>query len=128
MTKKEKNLNKDPKYIGVPNICFSLTDSTDKREKKFIKQRKKRGFDDSETWALDCTMANFILPRLVKYLEVADEVIVIDDKRRKDIHKVIRAMRLVLKEDGGQCWTKKEIKQLRKGLKIFGEIFLTLGW
>jgi len=28
----------DVKYLGVPNICFSLTDKDDKREIEFIKQ------------------------------------------------------------------------------------------
>lgn len=26
----------DPKYIGVPNICFSLTKKDDKREKNIL--------------------------------------------------------------------------------------------
>jgi hypothetical protein len=39
----------DVKYLGIPNICFSLTDKNDKREKKLSKQRMVRGFDDSPT-------------------------------------------------------------------------------
>jgi len=54
----------DVKYLGIPNICFSLTDKDDKREIDFIKQRIERGFDDSETWSLRDSMALFILPRL----------------------------------------------------------------
>lgn len=37
---------------------------TDKRYKKYAKQRTERGFDDSETWSLDHTIARFIAPRL----------------------------------------------------------------
>ncbi len=57
----------DPKYAGIPNINFSLTDKDDKRENKYSKQRIERGFDDSELWSLDCTIANFILPRLIEF-------------------------------------------------------------
>lgn len=57
-------MKKDPKYLGIPNIQFSLTDKDDKREKNFSKQRIERGFDDSETWSLDSTITSFILPRL----------------------------------------------------------------
>lgn len=57
-------MKKDPKYLGIPNIQFSLTDKTDEREEKFSQQRIERGFDDSETWSLDCTITKFILPRL----------------------------------------------------------------
>ena len=63
--------NVDPKYIGVPNICFSLTEKEDSREENFSKQRMERGFDDSETWSLRDTIGNFILPRLRRFKEVS---------------------------------------------------------
>lgn len=62
--------NKDPKYIGIPNINFSLTESDDYREEKFAEQRISRGFDDSETWSLDVTIAKFVLPRLITFKEI----------------------------------------------------------
>ena len=61
---------KDIKYLGVPNVCFSLTNKDDDREEKFSKQRIERGFDDSETWSLRDTIANFILPRLKAFNEI----------------------------------------------------------
>ena len=36
----------------------------DKRYPKWIHQRITRGFDDRETWSLDCTIARFVAPRL----------------------------------------------------------------
>ena len=45
-------MTKDPKYLGIPNICFSLTEDTDRRESEYKEQRIQRGFDDSETWSL----------------------------------------------------------------------------
>lgn len=42
----------------------------DERLKEYREQRNERGFDDSETWSLDCTIIEFILPRLKRLLEI----------------------------------------------------------
>ena len=60
---------KDPKYLGIPNINFSLSKSSDKREGKYMNQRKLRGFDDTELWSLDCTICSFIAPRLKVFIK-----------------------------------------------------------
>lgn len=64
----------DIKYMGVPNVCFSLTDASDDREEKFAKQRLERGFDGSETWSLDGTIAKFTLPRLKVFRETVERI------------------------------------------------------
>jgi hypothetical protein len=38
----------------------------------FYFQRRKRGFDDSETWNLDSSLAKIILPRLKRFKELSD--------------------------------------------------------
>ena len=60
---------KDP--MGIPNVNFSCFDkSTNKqRTKKYKQQRLERGFDDSELWNLDSTIAQFITPRLKAFKE-----------------------------------------------------------
>jgi hypothetical protein len=40
------------------------------RDLKFLKQRIIRGWDDSETWSLDFTVAKFMLPRLIRFKEL----------------------------------------------------------
>jgi hypothetical protein len=40
------------------------------RDLKFLKQRVVRGWDDSETWSLDFTVAKFMLPRLIRFKEL----------------------------------------------------------
>jgi len=57
----------DVKYLNIPNICFSLTETDDERETKFKQQRIERGFVDSETWGLNHTIVSFIIPRLERY-------------------------------------------------------------
>lgn len=51
----------DINYLGIPNICFSLTDKDDPREEKFIQQRLNRVFDHSETSYMRDTIVNFTL-------------------------------------------------------------------
>lgn len=40
------------------------------REARFFFQRLSRGWDDRETWNIDVSWAEFILPRLQRYREV----------------------------------------------------------
>lgn len=41
-----------------------------KRSIKFWWQRRTRGWDDSETWSLDASLAKLIIPRLKRFREV----------------------------------------------------------
>lgn len=109
-------MNKDPKYLGIPNINFSLTSKNDDREATFSKQRIERGFDNSESWSFDVTIANFILPRLKAFKHTYDENI---------CDKIILALELIIRDNGSRSWSKKEGKKVEKGLKLLGQYFLT---
>jgi len=118
----------DIKYLGIPNICFSLTDKEDKREKIFKKQRIERGFDESETWCLTTTIANFIIPRLKLFREINNKKTIRDKKFYREIDDIIIAMELIVRNNGARIFTEKEEKQVDKGLKILPKIFLLLWW
>lgn len=60
-----RNNEKDP--YGIPNVCFSLAEPDDDRWEEWKNQRLTRGFDDTELWSLDCTIAEFITPRLKQF-------------------------------------------------------------
>lgn len=50
------------------------------RSLRYWWQRRTRGWDDSELWSLDCTIARFALPRLRRFAEIrhgepSDEVL-----------------------------------------------------
>lgn len=64
--------NIDPR--GIKNVNFSLGKETDEREPEWKVQRLTRGFDDTELWSLDCTIAEFIAPRLKVFLEQAKQI------------------------------------------------------
>lgn len=118
----------DYKYLGIPNICFSLTDEYDKREEQFKQQRIERGFDDSETWSLRDTIANFIIPRLERYQEIANDFLIRDEELINDIDCFLKAMELVSRDNGTCIFTEEEEKQMKDGLDKFPKIFMTLWW
>jgi hypothetical protein len=122
------NKDKDPKYLGIPNICFSLTDENDDREDKFKKQRIERGFDDSETWCLSSTMSEFILPRLKRFLEV--NYIDFNHESEKDfgeaIPKMIQAFEFIIRDKASWIWTEEEQEEVDEGMKLFYKYFLWL--
>lgn len=118
----------DIKYIGVPNICFSITEETDKRESYYKKQRIQRGFDDSETWSLRDSIANFIIPRLEVYNEFANEMLIREPELVEDINYFLESMKLIAKDDGNCVWNEEEQIIVVKGLNAFPKIFLSLWW
>lgn len=126
-TKRNKFLT-DIKYLGVPNVCFSLTSKNDKREKDFSIQRMERGFDDSETWSLRDTIGQFTLPRLKRFKEIYIEKIVDQDDTYKKIDMSIRAFELLIRDRGTFTLTLEENKEYDDGMKAYHEIFLGLWW
>ena len=59
---------------GLNNICFSVADEIYSNDiatrEKYKQQRFEQGFDDTETWHMDRTIALFIIPRLKKFIEI----------------------------------------------------------
>lgn len=64
----KSNKGQDP--YGIPNVNFSVLEHYDNTNTDLVRlanlkqQRVERGFDDTECWNLDYTIAAFILPRL----------------------------------------------------------------
>ena len=50
-------------YHGLADVL----PQQDQRHPVWEQQRKTRGFDDTELWNLDVTIAKFILPRLIEF-------------------------------------------------------------
>ena len=105
MIKKTAKKQRTKKLVAVKNK--KPKDPLKEREKIFKKQRKERGFDDSETWSLTDTVANFIIPRLERYEEIAKETLVRDGKLIKDIDCFLNSMKLISRRG---TWTNEEEK------------------
>ena len=116
----------DPKEIGVPNINFSLYCKDDDCSEKYKLQRIERGFDDSETWDLGTTFSKFMIPRLERYLEYSSKFIIIEDDFMKDINDILIALKLIIREDSIQIFTKTEKLQVKIGLQCLTDNFMNL--
>lgn len=104
--------------LNIPNVCFShakTLETNDKRLKKFKKQRIERGFDDSELWNLDFTIAKFILPRLKAFKESGHGI------ELEIIDKIILAFDI--KVNGNFHMTDEEYEKWNEGIKLFSEYF-----
>lgn len=59
---------------GLKNINFSVAEEIYGKDptslEKYKQQRFENGFDDTETWHIDHTLALFIIPRLKRFIEV----------------------------------------------------------
>jgi len=106
------------------------------RKLKFLKQRLTRGFSDEELWNLDCTLAEYILPRLKAFKEYHGSYPpdLTSKKWNKKLDEMIWAFDAILHEeetmpaiDGGE---KVKLiayyKRRQKGLNLFSKYFMDL--
>ena len=79
--KSKSTQNKSKDYLtlsikqeAIKNINFSVADEVYEKDlatrEMYKQQRFENGFDDTETWHMDRTIALFIIPRLKKFIEV----------------------------------------------------------
>lgn len=116
----------DIKYSKVPNVCFSLTDKKDDREPKFKEQRQTNGFDDSETWSLDITIARFIVPRLKRYIELAFDHNVETEEYRQDLQDILYSFEQISSKE---IYFETDVEQkIDIGLEKFSKLFRGLWW
>jgi hypothetical protein len=121
--------SKDVKYLGVPNICFSLNNPDDDRELKYSEQRKTRGFDDSETWSLCDTIARFILPRLKVFKQNKCGIpSSLDDEEWNTILQSMIDAFQIIDDDETHMFTDEQHDTIDKGLTLFKDYFLNLWW
>lgn len=117
---------RDP--YGIPNVCFSVIDNDDCNWGEFEKQRLKRGFDDSETWNFDGTIAKFIYPRLLVFIEDVKSIEChpahISFNDWIDILKTMtEGFRLISQDDNK---TDDDNKLIEKALDLFREYYHNL--
>lgn len=119
----------DPREAGIPNICFSL-ESRDKPEKQelFKQQRIERGFDDSETWSLVNTIAAFIIPRLERYIELSEKMLLRSDEQKEQIKAILTLMKLTARDEGVWTFNAEEEEQITEGLQALVDNWFSLWW
>jgi hypothetical protein len=123
--------------LGRENVNFSLVkpEENDERAKKFKEQRMTRGFDDSETWSLDITIAKFLVPRLKAFKECDNgyPARLTEKKWNKILDEMIEGFELYIKKDEWDFEpdinTRNEMyAKVNKALKQFSKYFQDLWW
>ena len=136
-----KYLNK----IGInsDDVCIFNTENINIdrcRRERFQKQRKKYGFDERETWALDYTLATWLYSHLKMYKKCASRVVdlsyhkfdipdwnepekVIEVNQKEAIDIAIKKLKNYLVDEEGS-----EIKDFQYALRIIGIIGPALWW
>ena len=101
-----------------------------KRGIKFFLQRLFCGFDESDTWSLDITIAKFILPRLIIFRRLTITY-PCEFKSIKEWHqildKIITAFKIIT-ERSFEDLTKEELILKEEGLDLFRKYYHSLWW
>jgi len=106
----------------------------DRRYAKHLKQLKTNGFSDAETWGLDSVIAEFILPRLIRFKELnigfpGGWEDITFEKWQSMIDEMIFAFDWSLHhEDDTDEQQTENWKKYQKGMDIFAKWFRNLWW
>lgn len=155
MKKQFDNLEKhfEWKFIDFPEINFLslprfwwksyyyIKDKRYKRTYRHFIQRRRGGFDDSDTYSLDHTVAKFILPRLKRFKEVNNGFPAREEASTfEDWDQIIDKMIFAFEVYARGAWNKDEIadelnislseleSRCQEGLILFGKWYRDLWW
>ena len=104
-----------------------------KRSLRHLWQRIRWGFDDSDLWSLDTTIAKFVLPRLKRFRDVSGGYPGCDGMATEEdwnvaMDEMIFAMQVVIDDGNCDLRTHEDWARCKRGLKLFGKWFRQLWW
>jgi hypothetical protein len=133
--KKSKDSLKSSTTTETSN--FSIAEEVYKdvpeRLEHFKKQREENGFDDTETWHLDKTLALFLIPRLERFIQVNNgfpngETEESFNEKLNYILKSFQQYYYGENEEVSLELEKERVSNLKKAAAILGEIWFDLWW
>lgn len=115
--------------ISALGMNFTFSWSLAKRSVRFWWQRRTRGWDDSETWGLDSTIAKWTLPRLRRFRELnfghpGDMTM---EEWNSTIDDMIYGLEVCEKESDSVV-VDCDWDRVQRGLEAFGRHFRNLWW
>lgn len=143
MSKKNQKLtltkSKDySKSFTISNVNdFSIAEEVYPDEPKTLerykKQRDERGFDDTETWHLDKTLALFLLPRLERFIEVNNgfpngET---EESYNEKLKFIVKSFKEYYNEENIEVSLELEKERLinaKKAVEYLAELWFDLWW
>ncbi len=119
--------------------CFSIAEEVyrndDKKLEKYKKQIEEQGFDDTETWHLDTTLALFLIPRLKRFIQVNNgfpngETYESYIEKLKFIVKSFEEYYLNMYENEKVSLEleKERLNNAKKAVEILSELWFNLWW
>lgn len=103
------------------------------RLEHFKKQRQENGFDDSETWHLDTTLALFLIPRLKRFIEVNNGF-----PNGETYESYIEKLNFIVKSfeeyyshdniDSTLEQEKERLKNAQKAVELLSQLWFCLWW
>jgi hypothetical protein len=87
----------------------------------------ERAFDDSETWALDFTIAKFVAPRLKRFIELYGRQVTASEETVNRLHDMLFAFEYSAKEYYERR-EAEESERIERGLRYFAEDYDKLRW
>lgn len=105
--------------------------SADPSDDKYKEQRKLRGFDDTELWDLDLTIAKFILPRLKRFIECtiaypAQEYSSLEEYK-KDLNEIVWYLESVVLNDD-EITDEPGLARTEHAKDLIRNLLFTLWW
>lgn len=119
------------KPFNYHGCAYDKTLRKDKRQKRWTKQRAKRGFDDSETWSLRDSIAGYVLPRLRRFREVDGGypgTLNSRDEWNAILDQMIVAFEIVERDNSVGPVSQKDWRQYGRGMRLFAKWYLALWW
>lgn len=102
-----------------------------KRKIRLLWQRLTRGWDDSDTWSLDYTIAKFTLPRLKRFqeLKMSHPAFLTIEEWDDVLNKIIFALEVVIDDldvKSDRELVNEDYVKMQEGLELLGAYFFHL--
>jgi len=102
------------------------------RAKRFTKQYEKQGWCDMETWNLDFRFAEWIVPRLRRFIELNNGFPghsgMTEKKWDATLKEMLEGFEFMASDDYYGCSDKKKHAKADKALELFGKWARHLWW
>ena len=95
------------------------------RKIRFFFQRLWRGWDDSDTWSLDMTIAKFVLPRLIRFKEL-EFITPSNDLKEEEWNEILDKMIVAFKyytSDDQFRFNIQDFPEVEEGMILFSKHF-----
>jgi len=107
---------------------LSYKDWTPERIARFDMQLATRGWDDTDLWSLDLTIAQFVLPRLKAFKPFTNSfpASITNEEWKVIIQKMIDAFEIMVDGDRWPALNDEDAATVQEGCELFGKWFTHL--